>query len=138
MLGYLILLFTVVPIGELALLIKVGQFLGVGYTLLIVIVTGVVGAYLAKLQGLLTLRRIQEEVNQGRMPADKLFDGVLILCSGILLLTPGLITDLIGFMGLIPLTRNLFKQWLKQKIKNMIAKGEVITISSIKSHQSDQ
>ena len=59
--------------------------------------------------GLTTLRRIQEDINQGIMPADKLFDGVLILCSGILLLTPGLLTDIIGFMGLIPLTRNLLK-----------------------------
>ena len=135
MLGYLILLFTVVPIVELVLLIKVGQHIGVFYTLAIVILTGVAGAFLAKLQGLLTLRRIQEEINQGRMPADKLFDGVWILCSGILLLTPGLLTDLMGFLGLIPFTRNLFKQWLKQKIKNMITKGEVITISSIKSRQ---
>jgi UPF0716 protein FxsA len=127
MLGYLILLFTVVPIVELALLIKIGQFLGVFYTAGIVIVTGVTGAYLAKLQGLITLRRIQEEVNNGRMPADRLFDGVLILCSGLLLLTPGLITDLLGFLGLIPLSRNLFKRWLRQKIKDIISEGRVIT-----------
>ena len=129
MLGYLILLFTVVPIVELALLIKVGQYIGVGYTLGIVVITGVVGAYLAKLQGLLTLRRIQDDINQGRMPADRLFDGVLILCGGILLLTPGFITDLIGFMGLIPFTRNLFKQWLKQKAKDIINHGRIITIT---------
>ena len=128
MLGYLILLFTVVPITELTLLIKIGQYIGVGYTLGIVVLTGIAGAYLAKLQGLITLRRIQQDINNGRMPADKLFDGVLILCSGILLLTPGLITDLIGFMGLLPLTRNLFKRWLKQKIKAMISQGRVITI----------
>ncbi|MCF7898063.1 MAG: FxsA family protein [Candidatus Omnitrophica bacterium] len=127
MLGYLILLFTVVPIVELALLIKIGQFLGVFYTVGIVIVTGVTGAYLAKLQGLITLRRIQEEVNNGRMPADRLFDGVLILCSGLLLLTPGLITDLLGFLGLIPLSRNLFKRWLREKIKDIISEGRVIT-----------
>ena len=133
MLGYLILLFTIVPVVELAFLIKVGQFIGVGYTLGIVIFTGVAGAYLARLQGFLTLRRIQEDINQGRMPADKLFDGVLILCSGILLLTPGFITDLIGFMGLIPFTRNLFKEWLKRKIRDMIDHGEVITIRSFKS-----
>ena len=132
MLGYLILLFTVVPIIELALLIKIGQYIGVGYTLGIVVFTGVTGAYLAKMQGLLTLRRIQEDINQGRMPADKLFDGVLILCSGILLLTPGFITDLIGFMGLIPLTRNLFKRWLKRKIKDMVSHGKVITPTSFK------
>ncbi|MFO8052601.1 MAG: FxsA family protein [Candidatus Omnitrophota bacterium] len=127
MLGYLILLFTVVPIVELALLIKIGQFLGVFYTVGIVIITGVTGAYLAKLQGLITLRRIQEEVNNGRMPADRLFDGVLILCSGLLLLTPGLITDLLGFLGLIPLSRNLLKRWLRQKIKDIISEGRVIT-----------
>lgn len=129
MLGYLILLFTIVPIIELALLIKVGQYIGVGYTVGIVIGTGVAGAYLAKLQGLITLRRIQQDINQGRMPADKLFDGVLILCSGILLITPGFITDLIGFMGLIPFTRNLFKQWLKRKIRDMIERGEVTSKS---------
>ncbi|MCF7895950.1 MAG: FxsA family protein, partial [Candidatus Omnitrophica bacterium] len=97
------------------------------YTVGIVIVTGVTGAYLAKLQGLITLRRIQEEVNNGRMPADRLFDGVLILCSGLLLLTPGLITDLLGFLGLIPLSRNLFKRWLREKIKDIISEGRVIT-----------
>jgi UPF0716 protein FxsA len=133
MLGYLILLFTVVPIAELALLIRVGQYIGVGSTLLIVIFTGVTGAYLAKMQGLITLRRIQQDVNQGIMPTDKLFDGVLILCSGILLLTPGFITDIIGFMGLVPLTRNLFKRWLKRKIEDMISQGKVITITSFKS-----
>ncbi|MFC1480262.1 FxsA family protein [Candidatus Omnitrophota bacterium] len=134
MFGYLILLFVLVPFVELALLIKIGQCIGVGYTLGIVIVTGVVGAYLAKLQGLLTLRSIQDEINQGRMPADGLFDGVLILCSGILLITPGIITDLVGFMGLIPFTRNLFKRWLKLKIKDMVSRGEVITITSFKPH----
>ena len=133
MLGYLILLFSAVPLVELTLLIKIGQYIGVGYTLGVVIFTGVTGAYLAKMQGLITLRRIQEDVNQGIMPADKLFDGVLILCSGILLLTPGFITDIIGFMGLIPLTRNLFKTWLKRKIENMISQGRVITITSFKS-----
>jgi len=133
MLGYLILLFTIVPITELALLIRIGQYIGLGYTVGIVIFTGVTGAYLAKMQGLITLRRIQEDVNHGIMPADKLFDGVLILCSGILLLTPGFITDIIGFMGLVPWTRNLFKHWLKRKIEEMISQGRVITITSFKS-----
>lgn len=133
MLGYLILLFTVVPVVELALLIKVGQHIGVAYTLGIVIITGVTGAFLAKLQGLLTLRRIQDDINQGIMPADKLFDGFLILCSGILLLTPGFITDLMGFMGLIPFTRKLIKGWLGRKVKNMISEGRVVTFTSFKS-----
>ncbi len=136
MLGYLILLFTVVPITELALLIKIGQYIGVGYTLGVVIFTGVTGAYLAKMQGLITLRRIQEDVNRGIMPADKLLDGVLILSSGILLLTPGFITDLIGFMGLVPWTRSWFKRWCKRKIEDMISQGRVITINRDSDHFS--
>ena len=129
MLGYLILLFTVVPVVELALLIKLGQFIGLGYTLVIVILTGIAGAYLARSQGLMTLRKIQDDINRGIMPADKIFDGVMILFGGILLLTPGLITDLIGFMTLVPFTRRLIKLWLKRKIENMIAQGKVVTIT---------
>ena len=134
MLGYLILLFTVVPVVELALLIKIGQHIGVSYTLAIVILTGIVGAYLARSQGFRTLRRIQEDINQGLMPADKIFDGVMILCGGILLLTPGFVTDLIGFMALVPFTRHLIKLWLKRKIKDMIAQGRVITITPSGPH----
>ena len=133
MLGYLILLFTLVPLIELAILIKIGQHMGVAYTIGIVLLTGVAGAYLAKMQGLVTLQKIQEDINQGIMPADKLFDGVLILCSGILLLTPGLLTDIIGFMGLIPLTRNLLKRWIKAKVEDIISQGKVITVTSFKS-----
>ena len=134
MLGYLILLFTVVPVVELALLIKIGQHIGVSYTLAIVILTGIAGAYLARSQGFRTLRRIQEDINEGLMPTDKIFDGVMILCGGILLLTPGFVTDLIGFVALVPFTRRLIKLWLKRKIKDMIAQGRVITITSFGPH----
>ncbi|MBU1006927.1 MAG: FxsA family protein [Candidatus Omnitrophica bacterium] len=137
MLGYLILLFTLVPLVELAILIKIGQYMGIAYTIGLVLLTGIAGAYLAKMQGLITLRRIQEDINQGVMPADKLFDGVLILCSGILLLTPGLLTDIVGFMGLIPLTRNLLKRWVKAKVEDTISQGKVITITSFKSKPTE-
>ncbi|MFC1666285.1 FxsA family protein [Candidatus Omnitrophota bacterium] len=130
MIGYLILLFTLVPIVELALLIKVGQNIGLSNTLLIVIFTGVAGAYLARSQGLITLINIQRDINDSVMPADKLFDGVLILCGGILLLTPGLVTDAIGFAALVPFTRQIIKLWVKRRIKVMISKGQVITIRS--------
>jgi UPF0716 protein FxsA len=131
MLGYLILLFTIVPIIELAVLIKAGQYIGTFYTIALVILTGVVGALLAKLQGLLVLKDIEREVNRGVMPADKLFDGVIILCSGLLLLTPGFITDALGFVGLIPFSRSLLKQFLKRKIADTIQRGRVIHISSL-------
>ena len=133
MLGYLILLFTLVPITELALLIKIGQHIGVFYTLTIVIVTGVLGAILAREQGFRTLKKIESEINLGVMPSEQILDGVMILCGGILLLTPGLITDVIGFLVLIPLTRNLLKQWLKKKIKTIMDEGRVIRITSFKS-----
>ncbi|MDP8289830.1 MAG: FxsA family protein [Candidatus Susulua stagnicola] len=132
MLGYLILLFIGVPLIELTILMKVSQLLGIGYTLGLVIFTGVLGAYLARWQGFVTLRKIQEDVNNGRMPTDKLFDGALVLCSGLLLLTPGLITDLIGFIGLIPFSRNLVKLWLKRKVKDMLSQGKIITIKPFK------
>jgi len=133
MLGYLILLFTLVPLIELAILLKFGQFIGVGLTIFIVIATGIIGAYLARLQGFLTLRRIESDINSSIMPTDKLFDGLIILCSGILLLTPGFITDLIGFLGLIPFSRNLFKKWVKSKARDMINQGRVIEITRFKS-----
>ena len=130
MLGYLILLFTIVPVAELAILIKVGQYMGVGYTVAIVVITGIGGAYLARQEGFITLRKIQEDINEGKMPQDRLFDGVLILCSGILLLTPGFVTDLIGFMGLIPFTRDRFKRLIKRKIKDMINQGKIAASTS--------
>lgn len=133
MLGYLILLFTLVPIAELTLLIKVGQRIGIGYTLGIVIFTGILGASLARFQGLVTIRRIQNEINLGKVPADHLFDGFLILCSGILLMTPGFITDIAGFAGLIPATRNILKHLLIRKIKHMIREGKIVRITPFNS-----
>ena len=129
MLGYLILLFIIIPILELAVLIKVGTCIGAGNTILIVILTGVAGAYLARSQGILTLIKIQEDLNRGIMPGDKIVDGLMILCGGVMLLTPGLITDLIGFMALIPATRYLIKQWLKNKFKDMIDRKKIIRIN---------
>ena len=129
MLVYLILLFTLVPVIELALLIKVGQYLGVGNTIGIVIFTGIFGAFLAKSQGLSLLGRIQRELEIGVMPQDSLFDGTLILCGGILLLTPGLITDFIGLMLLVPFGRALIKAWIKLKIRKTLEEGHTITFT---------
>ena len=129
MLGYLVLFFILIPIIELAILIKVGQFIGVLNTVLIVIFTGLAGGFIARAQGLVTLMKIQKDINEGVMPTENLIDGLMILCGGILLLTPGLISDAIGLMVLMPFTRSLIKKWLKRKIKDMIAHGRIITIS---------
>lgn len=130
--GYLILLFITVPIIELALLIKVGQYLGVFNTLMIVIGTGFLGALLARSQGLRLLRDLQDKLNMGILPSEELLDGLFILFGGVLLLTPGLITDLIGFLSLTPYTRNMAKDWLKEKLRGMIEEGQAIRFTSFR------
>jgi UPF0716 protein FxsA len=129
MFGYLILLFTILPACELALLIKVGTHIGVVNTLLILVLTGVLGAYLARLQGFLILQKIQNNLNQGVMPSAQLIDGLMILVGGIVLLTPGFITDMLGFLLLIPWTRSLIKKLLIKKFEAMIARGQIVTFT---------
>src|SRR3989338_9190992 len=126
---YLVLLFTVLPALELALLIKVGTNIGVGNTLFIIIVTGALGAYLAKLQGFILLKKIQNELNRGVMPSSQLMDGFLVLLGGILLLTPGFITDMFGFLLLIPWTLSIIKIWLNKKFEDMIARGQIVSMN---------
>jgi len=130
MLAYLIILFIAMPIIELAILIKVGQFLGVFNTLSIVMGTGLAGALLARSQGLRVIKDIQNKLNSGLIPGEHLFDGLFIFCGGLLLLTPGLITDLIGFIFLVPYSRNLIKKWLKKKFTDLINEGRVINFTS--------
>jgi UPF0716 protein FxsA len=106
----LLLLFTVVPLIELYLLIKIGGVIGVVPTIAIVIGTGVLGAWLARWQGLAVLRRISEEMAAGRLPTDALIDGLLILVAAAVLLTPGLLTDSLGFVLLVPASRALVRK----------------------------
>ncbi|SDL09967.1 FxsA family protein [Natronincola ferrireducens] len=123
MLLKLILLFTIVPIVELALLLKLSGYIGIWYTLLIVFLTGIVGAYLAKSEGKGVLRRIKLEMSQGRMPGDELINGMCIIVGGALLLTPGVFTDVMGFSLVIPVIRGAIKTIVKKKIKRMIDEG---------------
>jgi len=120
MLFKLILLFTITPIIELAILIKLGQEIGLWQTLAIVIGTGILGASLAKWQGWGVIRRIRYDLENARMPTQALFDGLLILVGGTLLLTPGIITDLLGFFLLIPPSRRLVQVYLKRRFKKSI------------------
>ena len=125
---YLILLFTLVPVGELVLLLRVGEHIGVGHTVFLVVLTGVIGAALAKMQWLLTMQRIQDNLGRGVMPAEEMFDGAMILCGGVLLLTPGFVTDILGLSFLIPFTRSLYKKIIKKHIQKKFDRGDVITI----------
>jgi UPF0716 protein FxsA len=129
MLLKLFLAFTLVPFFELYLLIKIGYYLGAFNTIIVVIVTGILGAYLAKLQGIRTMMRVRESMNRGELPAEEMLDALLIFVAGIVLLTPGFITDLAGFAILIPNTRILFKQWLRKKFDQWISESKTnITI----------
>jgi UPF0716 protein FxsA len=125
MLVKLILIFTIVPFIELSLLIELGSAIGTLPTILAVVITGVIGAFMARMAGLSVLFKIQETLRQGIFPRDELFDGVLILIGGAFLLTPGLLTDALGFFLLLPLGRAAVKRWLQEILKQRIDRGEI-------------
>ena len=111
MLIRLILLFTVIPLIELYLLIQVGRYLGSFQTIMIVLITGIIGGLLARSQGLSVQRQIRVDLRNGIIPTDSLIDGLFILIAGALLITPGMITDLFGFILMVP----SFRGWLKMR-----------------------
>ncbi len=117
MLLKLFLTFTIIPILEIYLMIEIGSIFGVLTPITLVIITGFLGAFLARIQGLQTFFRIQESLSEGRMPRGELLDALLIVIAGLVLLTPGFLTDSVGFLLLIPLTRNSIKYWLRRQIK---------------------
>ena len=101
----LLMLFLLVPLIEIFVMIKVGGIIGALPTVLLVVLTAVAGAALARFQGLATLQRLQATLARGETPAIEMFEGVLLLVGALLLLTPGFITDLLGFVCLVPVTR---------------------------------
>jgi UPF0716 protein FxsA len=121
MLARLILLFVFVLLAELFILIEIGSYIGGFNTILLVVMTAMLGALLARRQGLRTLQQIQLSLSQGQIPAEELIDGVLILASGILFLTPGVLTDLFALVLLFSTTRTYFKRWLRRRFDRMVA-----------------
>lgn len=113
----LFLLFVALPLIELALLLVVGKYIGVLPTLLLVIVTGVGGAWLAQRQGTHALSRIRRDFAAGNMPTDAVTDALLIFVAGLLLLSPGVLSDLMGIVLLVPAGRSLAKYWLFRWLK---------------------
>jgi len=124
MLLKLFLAFTLIPFLELYLLIKIGYYLGAFNTILVVILTGFLGAYLAKLQGIKTMMRVRQSLNRGELPAEEMVDALLIFVAGVVLLTPGFVTDLAGVGILVPNTRSWFKRWLRKKFDKWISKNK--------------
>ena len=116
MLIRLILLFTIIPLIELYLLIQVGRYLGSFQTIMIVLITGIIGGLLARSQGLSVQRQIRVDLQNGIIPTDSLIDGFFILIAATLLITPGMITDVFGFILMIP----FFRGWLKKRVKEIL------------------
>jgi UPF0716 protein FxsA len=126
MLARLFLVFAFVPVLELYVLIKVGKLIGAWETVAILLAVSFVGAWLVREQGFGILSRIQGELTQGRIPAADLVDGLLVLVGGILLLTPGFLTDFIALAFLIPAGRLLLKQLIRRWLESRLAKGTIV------------
>ncbi len=127
MLALLILLLTILPLAELALLVYIGRHTSVLFTLGLVIATGWMGALLARWQGLRALRRIGEDLDAGRAPAESVIDSILIFIAGVMLIAPGVITDAVGFALMIPPVRRLVSRWVSWSIRRNIQTRFVVT-----------
>ena len=130
----LLMLFILVPATELVLLIEVGSRIGTVNTVLIIVATGVLGVSLASRQGLGVLRQIQAETAVGRMPGGAIVDGLLILIAGIVLMTPGLLTDIAGFLCLIPATRRAIKFAIRRRLAAAVREGSTRVVVDVRAH----
>lgn len=120
---YIILLMIIIPAAEIGILVLSGNTIGVWPTIGMIVFTGVLGAYLAKKQGLETIRKVQDQLRLGQMPGNAILDGICVLIGGLLLLTPGFITDIAGFLLLAQPTRIIFKKLMLKWFRNWIDKN---------------
>jgi len=123
MFGKLLLIFIGIPLLEMMILIKLGEVFGFWATLWLVIITGMVGATLARVEGLRAWMNLHRALMAGETPGEHMIDALLILIAGLVLITPGLLTDIAGFLLLIPWTRYWFKRWLRKKFDEMIRRS---------------
>ncbi|MBY0598887.1 FxsA family protein [Bacillus bingmayongensis] len=118
---WMLFLFILIPAVEITVLIGSSHLIGLWSTFAMIVFTGVLGAYLAKKQGFKVLREIQSRLNNGEMPVDAVLDGIFVFVGGVLLILPGYVTDVIGFVFIFPMTRKLFKpfimKWLEWKLR---------------------
>lgn len=132
-------LFLVVPILEITLLIQVGSVIGALWTVFLVVFTAVLGAYLLRQQGLSTLTRFQNSMSQGKMPANEMLEGLVLVVGGALLMTPGFFTDAIGFACLFPLTRmGIVKYMVKHSTMKVMGGQQGTGFEYQSSQQSSQ
>ena len=120
MLLRLLLLFTIVPLVELWLLLEIGEMIGLWPTIALILATGVIGASLARWQGALCLQTMQKQIHGGQLPTDSLLDGLGILVAAAFLVTPGVLTDIVGFGLLIPPVRRVVRRTVAKLIRAKI------------------
>jgi len=116
----LFLLFILVPALELWLLVEIGSRVGVPFTILLIVLTGALGAFLVRLQGIGVMTKIQPDLGAGQLPTSHLLDGILILLAGAFLLTPGVVTDVLGFSLLTPPVRSGLRRVLLHHLKGRV------------------
>ncbi len=114
--SWLPVLFVIIPFTELMILLKVGALWGVWPTLGLIILTAGIGFQLFRYQGLKLLSEIQVKMNQGQMPSNELLEGAMVLVAGVLMITPGLLTDVVGLICLIPITRKILLKWAQKHV----------------------
>lgn len=120
MFGKLLLLFILVPVAELYLFLTLGEELGVKNTIAIIIITAILGTALTKSQGRRAMRKFQQATAEGRMPAKEALEGLMILLAGAVLITPGFLTDTVGFLLLVPPVRTAVAGFLGKRLKGKI------------------
>jgi UPF0716 protein FxsA len=123
--GALFVVFVVVPLVEIYVLVQVGQVIGAGWTILLLILDGILGTWLIKHEGSRAWRALRSALESGRMPATELADGALILVGGTLMLAPGFITDAFGILLILPVTRPLFRRLLAAAVARRLTVGIV-------------
>ncbi|MGG4265616.1 FxsA family protein [Peribacillus simplex] len=125
---YFLLFIIAMPVIEIIVLLLSGNMIGFWPTLFLIVATGLIGVYLAKRQGMETWKRAQEQIRYGMMPGNEIIDGICIFIGALLLLSPGLISDIMGLLLVFPPTRNLLKPVVIRFIMNRMNKGKVTII----------
>lgn len=125
MLRWVMIFLVVVPAVEVWGLVAAGRWIGGWQTLLLLLLIAVAGLYMAKREGAYVWRELSEDLSQGRIPADKLLDAICVVIGGILLVVPGFLTDLIGLILLLPLTRPFVKRLFLRILQDQIRKGRI-------------
>ena len=116
----LVLLFIAVPLAELAVIIQVGQWIGVWWTIALLLADSLAGSWLMRQQGRAAWRRFNAALQEGRVPGREVLDGALVIFGGAFLLTPGFITDVLGAILLIPPTRAIVRRVLARRLQHRV------------------